>query len=267
MTLEAEYNNRIRLPACQAILDGWARDAAAFRNQHPHAQLGLSYGYTERQRLDLFWPDAAHEAPVALFIHGGDWQSLDRSWVSHMARGLNAHGAAVAMPSYDLCPYVPLTEIVTQIRRAAGWLARRTRRRVLAIGHGAGAHLAAMLMATDWRAESLSADTVPAGLLISGLFDLSPLIATSLNDGLRLHLSDTPAVSPARLPAPAHRGLCVVTGGLESDGYQRQSRELAHAWHGTLHMIAAADHLETPAGLTDPQSDLIAAARALIPHI
>ena len=35
---------------------------------------------------------AAANAPLALFIHGGYWRSLDPSMFSHLARGMNAHG-------------------------------------------------------------------------------------------------------------------------------------------------------------------------------
>ncbi len=267
MTLETEYNNRERLPAYQTTLDAWARDAEAFRAQHAHAQLNVSYGPTERQRLDLFWPDAQRKAPVAMFIHGGYWQALDRSSVSHMARGLNARGVAVAIPSYDLCPYVKLTEIIAQMRRATIWLARHTQKKLLAMGHSAGGHLAAMLMATDWTTEGLPADTVPLGLPISGLFELSPLIATTLNDKLRLHLSDTPALSPVRFPAPAHRGLCVAVGANESGEFLRQSRDFARAWGGELREIPGADHLTVLEGLTNPDSDLVVAAQALLQRI
>jgi arylformamidase len=62
-------------------------------------------------------PEGAARATV-VFVHGGYWQALDRSSFSHLARGLNAHGIAVAMPGYDLCPKVRVGDIVDQIRAA-----------------------------------------------------------------------------------------------------------------------------------------------------
>ncbi|WP_343175157.1 hypothetical protein, partial [Stenotrophomonas maltophilia] len=53
-------------------------------------------------------------APLLLFIHGGYWQALDKSWFSHMARGANDHGLDVAVMSYDLCPAVTIAEIVAR---------------------------------------------------------------------------------------------------------------------------------------------------------
>ena len=118
MNLQAEYDNGAKVPEYPAIVAGWVRDAAAFRESHPHAELGLAYGPTPRQAMDVFWPGAARVGRVALFIHGGYWQRLDRSVFSHFARGLLAHGVAVAMPSYDLCPQVSMAELVEQVRQA-----------------------------------------------------------------------------------------------------------------------------------------------------
>jgi len=99
--LEAEYNNLAKVPEHPAIISGWVRDAAAFRATHGSAELDIAYGPTPRQVLDLFWPVPRRDAPLALFIHGGYWQRLDRTFFSHLAQGLLAHGVAVAMPSYD----------------------------------------------------------------------------------------------------------------------------------------------------------------------
>ena len=61
------------------------------------AELGLAYGEGEREKLDLFLPPNGGATPTALFIHGGYWQALDRSFVSHCARGLLGQGVAVAV--------------------------------------------------------------------------------------------------------------------------------------------------------------------------
>src|SRR5262249_60524934 len=100
-------------------------DRAECRTHRP-AELGLSYGSPPRQCIALFSPRPGVVAPLALFIHGGYWRSLDPSLFSHMARGLNAHGVAVAVVGYDLCPEVTIAEIIDQIRRACLFLWLRT---------------------------------------------------------------------------------------------------------------------------------------------
>jgi len=175
---EVEYNNRARVPENPTLMAGWARDAAAYREQH--APRVVAYGPSARNTIDIFPGD--NQGPIVVFIHGGYWQALDGSSSSHCARGLNAHGIDVAVPSYDLCPHVTIDVIIQQMRVAARELARLGRPLVLS-GHSAGGHLAACLLATDWPAydASLPKDLVIAAYTISGLFDLVPLVRTSIN--------------------------------------------------------------------------------------
>jgi arylformamidase len=259
MDLELEYNNRARVPEHPGHIAAWARDAAAWRAACPRAELSLAYGAGEREKLDLFHPSASAEAPLALFIHGGYWKALDRNFASQCARGANLRGVAVAVPSYDLCPAVPLVRIVEQMREACAFLWRRTGRRVLATGHSAGGHLSAMLLATDWRAmdPALPADLVHAALPISGVFELEPLLATSIADGLNLTPETAHAVSPRFLPSPGRPLHCVV-GGAESSEFLRQGRDMAAAWGGSFEALPGADHFTVIAPLADPAHALTA---------
>lgn len=255
--LEAEYNNRAKVPGHVEVMQSWTRDAAAFRAGHGHAELDLPYGSSARQRLDLFWPDARRDGPVAMFIHGGYWQSLDRSFFSHLARGFVAHGVALAVPSYDLCPQVTLEALVEQVRGAAAFLLRRHGRPVFSCGHSAGGHLTATLLATDWAARGLPPGAVYAGCAISGLFDLLPLLETSVNGALRLDAGTARRLSPVFLPAPG-RPLHAVVGAEEGAEYHRQSRDIAEAWRGAWELLPGANHFTVVAPLTDPASPLVA---------
>jgi arylformamidase len=261
MDLEAEYNNRARVPEHPAHIAGWARDSAAWRAACPRAELGLAYGAGERERLDILHPAPSGDAPLALFIHGGYWQALDRSFASCSARGLNGRGVAVACPSYDLCPHVPLARIVEQLRAAARFLWARTGRRMLAVGHSAGGHLAACLLATDWRAldPALPADLIHAALPISGVFELQPLLPTSIAGALGLTPAEARRLSPRYLPSPGRPFHCVV-GAAESGEFIRQSRDMAAAWGGGFESVPGADHFTVIAPLADPASPLVARA-------
>jgi arylformamidase len=232
---EAEYNNRARVPEHPQIFDRWERDAAAYRAEASdagRAELGLAYGTTPRQIIDLFYPAGGGAAPLALFIHGGYWRSLAPATFSHMARGLNEHGMAVAVVGYDLCPQVTITDIIGQMRQASVYLWRRFGRKIFVYGHSAGGHLAACLLATEWRAFSGDAppDLVPAACAISGLFDLAPLTGVSMNQDLRLTPQQARAVSPLFWPAPAGRSLEAWCGALESEEFRRQNRVIGETW-------------------------------------
>jgi arylformamidase len=151
---EVEYNNRARVPEHPQIFEGWQRDAAAYRDlakSEGRAELGILFGSTARQTIDLFSSKGgAANAPLALFIHGGYWRSLDPSMFSHLARGMNAHGVTVAVSGYDLVPQVSIADIVAQAQAACVFLWKKFGRRIMVSGHSAGGHLAGCMVATDW---------------------------------------------------------------------------------------------------------------------
>lgn len=262
--LEAEYNNLAKVPGHQAIIAGWKADAAAFRAAWTQAESGVAYGPTERTKLDLFWPDAKRAAPIAMFIHGGYWYAMDRSASSHLARGLLAHGVAVAMPSYDLCPNVSLELIVEELRVCAGFLARRHGKPILAMGHSAGGHLAAMAMGADWAERGIAANPVPNVLSLSGLFDLAPLVRTSINRPLAMDEETAHALSPVHLPPPGGR-IHAVVGGLEGREYARQSHDIASAWGGSWEILPGHNHFTIVSELANPESAMVKRALELMP--
>src|ERR1700736_1695813 len=154
---------------------GWSRDAAAYREARQGRWRVIPYDRGARNGIDFFPGDGA--GSIVVFIHGGYWQSLDGSFFSHLAGGLNAHGIYVAIPSYDLCPGVSVGDIIGQMQMASRRLAKLGRPLVIS-GHSAGGHLAACMLATDWRTFDawLPEALVTAAYTISGLFDLPPLV-------------------------------------------------------------------------------------------
>jgi arylformamidase len=264
---ETEYNNRARVPEHEEIFARWVREAELYRAdtlKRGRAELGLSYGDTPRQSVDLFLPDAGEDAPLVLFIHGGWWRSLDPSMFSQMARGPNAHGVAVAVVGYDLCPNVGIGDIIAQMRRACGFLWQRFDRRIFVCGHSAGGHLAGAMIATDWPSLYPKAppDLVPAGYSISGVFDLSPLVSITPNQDLRLTPETARELSPAYWPVAPGRTFDAVVGGLESNEFKRQSRLITEAWQGNAKTryeeIPGTNHFTVIDALADPQSAMTA---------
>ena len=263
---EVEYNNRARVPENPELMAGWARDAAAYREQCTPRR--ISYGPDPRNVVDIFagegqageGKDRGH-APLVVFIHGGYWQALDGSSFSHMARGLNAHGVTVAVPTYDLCPQVSIADIIMQMREAMLELAKLSDRLVVS-GHSAGGHLAACMLATDWKAYAdLSPQLVGAAYAISGLFELEPLIATSINKALRLDAASARTSSPLFWQPPFHGSLDAVVGEAESAEYHRQSRTIVDAWGEAglatqYGVVPGANHFTAIAPLADPASPM-----------
>jgi arylformamidase len=265
---EVEYDNRARVPEHPEIFSRWIGEAENYRAETlkaGRARLGLPFGDTPRQTMDLFLPEAGEAAPLALFIHGGWWRSLEASMFSQMARGLNAGGIAVAVAGYDLCPNVAIADIIGQVRRACAFLWQRFERRIFVCGHSAGAHLAAAMVATDWPAlyPKAPADLVPSGYAASGVYDLLPLIGISVNQDLRLDADTARAVSPLYWPVKPGRIFDAVAGGLESGEFKRQSQAIVQAWRDAgaqtrYEEIAGANHFTIIDALADPHSTMTA---------
>jgi arylformamidase len=227
---EAEYNNRRRVPEHVEILERWQMLSSAYRLAAA-PESDRTYGNRERQRYDFF-PVGSGAAPLVVYIHGGYWQRGDRKDFSFIARELNANGISVAIPSYTLCPTASVMEIIDEMGLCLAALWKKTRKRPLVTGHSAGGHLTAAMVANDWgRAAGVPSDLVRAGFALSGVYDLVPLIGTSLNEALYLTNGIARASSPMFRPAPPKgRRFMAAVGGAESSEFLRQSREIAQTW-------------------------------------
>ena len=160
------------------------------------------------------------------------------------------HGVAVALTNYGLAPQTSIEDIVRQQLKALAWLYHNAERlrfnpdRIVVAGHSAGGHLTAMMMAALWQQfdSTLPSGLVKAGLAISGLFDLRPLVsAPFVNVDLKLDLKRARALSPIEMPSATSAPLITAVGALESSEFKRQSTEFGARWSTNL-----ARHLELP---------------------
>jgi len=280
-TLNFEYSARAQTPEHMDHMTAWRRDGAAFRAARK--PVVLTHGEGPGGEIDLFLPAEPQPdsggAPIHLFVHGGYWQALDKSDQGHLFEAMLQAGLAVALPNYDLLPKDDLTlaDLSEQTRRAveAVWTAAPRygvdRDRLTVSGHSAGGHLGAVLAATDWsaRAAGLPADAVKGAVLISGLYDLAPLVATGINHAVGLDEDLAVRESPLHM-RPVHAlPVIVAVGGLESEEFQRQSRDLAEVWAqrgaaSELLILDGLNHFTALEALGDPASDLGRRAMRLI---
>jgi len=232
--LNAQYMPRQAVPNADDYLAAAAERSAMARNRLG-GQIDLPYGDSERQTLDVF-PASRPDAPVHVFIHGGYWRALDKSFYSEMAEPLVAAGATVVLPRYDLCPNVSVTEIVAQMRQAMSWVYHSIAHyngdpeKVYISGHSAGGHLVGMMLATDWKREADIPNTLIKGAVpISGLFDLSEHVNVDVQEEVRLTAEEIQHVSPVNLMPVARCPVVVAVGGGEPDLFHWQS--LIYAAH------------------------------------
>ncbi len=271
--LDAQYNNRARIPQYVDYFDRWLEWSEATRRALPGGR-DVAYGALPVETLDIF-PAERADAPVLIMIHGGYWYSLDKHHDSFVAEGCRPHGVATVVVNYGLAPDYGMDEIVRQNRAAAAWVWRNAASfggdpsRIHALGQSAGGHLAAMLLATDWPAfgDGLPPGLVRSAVSISGIYELEPIRLCYLNDRLGMDEAEARRNSPAAQRYPVAAPLMLVSGDIESEEYARQAEAMAAVWAAHGYPL---DRLELPGfnhftmadQLREPESDLTRAVMA-----
>jgi len=272
--LDAQYNNRARVPGHARFLERWAQ-ASALARERLSRRLDLRYGEGPNETLDLF-PSPRANAPVLVFIHGGYWRALDKSDQSFVAPAFVAAGAMVVLPNYELCPSGTVESISLQMARAVAWVWRHAAlyggdpQRIVVAGHSAGGHLAAMMAACDWKrvGADLPERLLAGSLALSGLFELEPIRRTPFLQGdLRLTPEMVARTSPARFKDPGGV-LHAWVGGDESEEFHRQNELIRQQWGSrTVPVCAAApgaNHFTVLHELATPDSAVHGSALDLL---
>ncbi|HSD38013.1 MAG TPA: alpha/beta hydrolase [Rhodocyclaceae bacterium] len=197
----------------------------------------FAYGPTPIEGLDVYVTRQPN-APINVFIHGGAWRAgLAKDYAFPAELFVNA-GAHLVVPDFAWVQDAgdSLMPIAEQVRRAVAWVYRNARSfggnsdRIYVSGYSSGAHLAGVVLTTDWReAFNLPADTVKGGLCCSGLFDLKPARLSSRSAYIRFTDEMEQALSPQRHLDYLNTPLVVAYCTLDTPEFQRQSRDFAAA--------------------------------------
>ena len=247
--LDRMYNNRGLVPQFDQHFIRWQQDSVLARERQP-CKLDIAYGELGSEVLDIFPAQnaAGASAPVLVFIHGGYWRSLDKSDQSMVAPAFARAGACVVIPNYALCPGtddkpVGVANIALQTVKAMAWVYRHIANyggdpaRITVVGHSAGGHLAAMMMAAQSQvyAKDLPARLVKNGMSLSGLFELETIRQTPyLQVSLKLTPHEARQCSPAWMSSRGiNKGRGVfysVAGALESAEFLRHNALIQSRW-------------------------------------
>ena len=268
---EAGYNLRLRHPDFQDYIEAWESESVRVRKALA-CTLDVRYGAGPNMTADLF-PAPAGAAPIQVFIHGGYWRAMDKDVHSFPAEGFVAAGSAAVSLNYTLAPAVTLDTIVEQCRTAMEWIADNAARlngdpgRIFVSGHSAGGHLTAMMLCTDWAARGRPADLVKGGTAISGIFDLAPILETSINEDVRLDAESATRNSPIRNLPTAGGPLIAAVGAAETPAFVAQNRAFAEAWQArgfeaTVMEIEGLHHYSVVSEMGRPGTALTQAALA-----
>ena len=255
--LDRQYSARGTVPDALAITAQYRARTEAVQARM-ECRRAIPYGPSEPERLDIY--PAGPGAPVFLFIHGGYWRLLDAADSGFMAAAMAQAGICTVAVNYALAPGPSLDEIVRQCRAAFEWVHANIAgfggdpARINIGGSSAGAHLAAMIAAAPER-------RVHGLTLLSGLYDLTRVPATHINEWMRMDSDAAGRNSPLwRLPPPGTR----IVGSYapnETDEFKRQSEVYFAACHAagspvTVVPVPGSNHFSIPFALADATSPL-----------
>lgn len=265
--LEAQYNPRHSVPDFEQHFNAYVERSAAAREKLG-GEFDLRYGPGPLQTYDLHRPKGnVTGVPLVMLIHGGYWRGLDKNTMTFAAVPFVEAGAVVVNLNYDLCPKVSLDAIVRQMQealvhvaqQAAGWGADATKIHV--IGHSAGAHLAAMLAAAAWPADLPAKPAIASLGLVSGVYELEPVLHVSVNAEIRLDDAMARRNSVMRFAPKLTCPVLIAVGDAEPPGWQAQSVDFHQACRdaGTpahLLRLNGANHFTIKFAQADPTGPL-----------
>lgn len=235
------------------------------RVKRKYAFKTFSYGGKASEVLDVFAPDDAIAAPIHVFIHGGAWRSLSKDTSSGPAPVFVTRGGIYIALNFDNIPATTLAGMVEQCRSALLWVYRNAekiggdRNRITLSGHSSGAHLAGVMLTTEWSRYGVPNKLIQGAVLISGMCDLEAPMLSFRANYLKLTPTETYAFSPIHFVSKISCPVFVVWGQHESPEFKRQSITFAQALksagrlQGSLE-LAGIDHLEAALELNDPKS-------------
>lgn len=264
---DVAFDNLGHVKDSAKLPDFWASRAAQYRGDAVKANrlidIDIPYGDHPREVFDLVWPDSAPKGLV-VFVHGGYWVRLDKSYWTDLAEGARANGWVVCLPSYTLAPEACIGDITQQIRCAIGRASELVSGPIRLCGHSAGGHLVTRMLCNH---HSLPEEVLNEEVLnrvvhtvpISGIHDLRPLLRTAMNQSLNLDESQAVAESSALHRPVRTPSITAWVGSSERPEFIRQSKLLAMIWHGLdarvkCHIDEGHDHFSILEGLKLPDS-------------
>ncbi|XP_068082776.1 kynurenine formamidase isoform X3 [Anabrus simplex] len=221
--IDRQYSPRMwsqRLPPEEVVKNhvAVARQASEAAKAAVPCVLGVQYGPTEGQRLD---------------IYGGE--NIPKVRLGDIVEEMNAAGKYIL-------------DLAQKLQSRSVWF----------MGHCAGAHLIMMLLTSDWfnQLPESQQSLVQGCVLISGIYDLAPLVYTHLNPALDLTIDEIELYSafPKRTWIPLSLKdklkVLVTIAAHDSPEFKRQNEEFQNLLRKTCKQVEFltvpnVDHFDT----------------------
>ena len=266
---ELQYNPRTTVANASEIIPAWKIRAEQTRDRFAF-EADIPYCSHPREVLDFY--RAPKAKGIMIYIHGGYWRMLSKVETSWVADGFVEQGISVALINYPLCPEVSLSDIRSSIIRALVYIWKNVlneeeRSNIVVAGHSAGGHLAALHLATDWTAHGLPENPVAGVIAISGIYDVAPLMHTTMNADIRITEQSAAALNLMKSEIKSRAPIVFAVGGDEPSEFHRQAADLAKSWESLQPKILSlpnTNHFTVVDSLADPRCELNKVALAML---
>lgn len=262
---ETNFNPRRAVPEAEDFIA-----KSRLKSQQAHEKFKdieqLRYGDSPLSNMNFRRARQQGQA-LFIFIHGGYWRGRDKDDFGFVFEALAPTDANVAILNYDLCPKVSVAQICAQIRDAMLWFeAHQTdlgfdASKIYVAGHSAGAHLIAMTLARGDAEFSVPEGLIHKAYLISGIYELSPVLKVSVNQEIKLEPQDVGRLSPGSFPGSLSTQYDVIVGQAEPPGWVEQSVQFAehlkrHGAQVSLIQLPQRHHYSILQDMEDPSGEL-----------
>lgn len=252
------------------------RLSAEVRARNPHFE--CSYGPSADETFEIV-PTARSNAPVVLFLHGGRWMAQPSDAFIFFAEtivGAGAHFVGARFAALAPTPgKIRLPDIVEQLRGAVVWLHQNAAtfggnpEQIHVIGHSSGAHLASVLLTTEWARYGVPDTVIKSGTCVSGMYDLRPVLLSFRGNYVTITPEEEDAVSALRHVDRVRCPILVAYGDKESPEFKRHGESFAQALNqaglpSRLMVLAGCNHFEGITTMTDRNSPL---TKAVLAHM
>nr|XP_057902154.1 kynurenine formamidase [Doryrhamphus excisus] len=231
--------------------------------------LNVPYGEGDGEKLDAYIPSTnSLDVPLVIYIHGGYWQFLSKDESGFMAVPLVGKGVVVVAVGYDIAPRGNMDLMVSQVRKSVVSVVQQYSHisGLYLCGHSAGAHLAAMVLSTDWSQYGVTPQ-IKGAFLISGIYDLLPILSTYVNEPLKMTEEVAMRNSPSKLIPELQRSssscqIVVAVAENDSPEFRKQSEYYYKALKATglnvtMEDVSNTDHFSIVEQLVDEEYHLV----------
>lgn len=230
--------------------------------------LNVPYGEGDGEKLDVYVPSTSSlDVPLVIYLHGGYWQFLSKEESGFMAVPLASKGVVVVAVGYDIAPKGTMDLMVSQVRKSVVSVIQQYSHisGLYLCGHSAGAHLAAMVLSTDWSQYSVTPQ-IKGAFLVSGIYDLLPILSTYVNEPLKMTEEVAIRNSPSQLvrqlkDSSSNCDIVVAVAQKDSPEFRKQSEDYYKALESSglkvkLEDVPNTDHFNIIEQLVDGEYHL-----------